>query len=57
MDTVRACVERHAADTPDRTFLIAPESGKTLSFGELEAAVEAVRDLHLECESGIGHDF
>ena len=42
MDTVRACVERHAADTPDRTFLIAPETGNTLSFGQLKDAVDDV---------------
>jgi len=42
MDTVRTCIERHAADTPERTFLIAPDVDKTLSFAELKAAVDDV---------------
>jgi len=42
MDTVRACIERHAADTPERTFLIAPDVDRTLSFAELKAAVDDV---------------
>ena len=42
MDTVRACIERHAADTPERTFLIAPDVDKTLSFAELKTAVDDV---------------
>jgi len=42
MDTVRACIERHAADTPERTFLIAPDVDSTLSFAELKTAVDDV---------------
>ena len=42
MDTVRACIERHAAETPERTFLIAPDVDKTLSFAELKTAVDDV---------------
>jgi acyl-CoA synthetase (AMP-forming)/AMP-acid ligase II len=42
MDTVRACIERHAADTPERTFLIAPDVDRTLSFAELKTAVDDV---------------
>jgi acyl-CoA synthetase (AMP-forming)/AMP-acid ligase II len=42
MDTVRACIERHAAATPERTFLIAPDIDKTLSFAELKVAVDDV---------------
>jgi acyl-CoA synthetase (AMP-forming)/AMP-acid ligase II len=42
MDTVRACIEHHAHATPDRNFLIAPDVDKTLSFGELKTAVDAV---------------
>ena len=42
METVRACIEQHADATPDRPFLIAPENNKTLSFGELKAAVDDV---------------
>jgi len=42
MDTVRACIERHAADTPERTFLIAPDIDRTLSFAELKSAVDDV---------------
>ena len=40
MDTIRACIERHAAATPDAQFLIAPESGQTLNFAQLKGAVD-----------------
>ena len=40
MQTIRACIEQHAAATPDAVFLIAPESGQALSFAELKAAVD-----------------
>ena len=36
MDTVRACIERHAEESPDRLFLIAPDSGQELSFAQLK---------------------
>ena len=36
--TVRAWVDRRAAETPDATYLIAPETGRRLSFGGLQAA-------------------
>ncbi len=36
--TVRAWVDRRAAETPDATYLIAPETGRSLSFGGLQAA-------------------
>jgi len=42
METVRACIEQHAGATPDRPFLIAPESGKTLNFAQLKDAVDDV---------------
>jgi len=42
MDTVRACIEHHAEATPDRSFLIAPDVDRTLSFAELKTAVDAV---------------
>ena len=42
VETVRATIERHADCAPERTFLIAPDSGKTLSFAELKAAVDDV---------------
>ncbi len=42
MDTVRACIEHHADASPDRVFLIAPESGDSLSFAQLKAAVDDV---------------
>jgi acyl-CoA synthetase (AMP-forming)/AMP-acid ligase II len=42
METVRACIEQHAAASPDRVFLIAPETGKSLSFIELKEAVDDV---------------
>lgn len=40
MDTIRACIERHAAATPEAQFLIAPESGQTLNFAQLKGAVD-----------------
>ena len=36
--TIRHWVERRAAETPDATYLIAPETGRRLSFGELRRA-------------------
>ncbi len=42
MDTIRACIERHAGKTPDRVFLIAPDSGRELTFGGLLDAVDDV---------------
>ena len=40
METVRACIEHHAGATPDRDFLIAPESGRVLGFADLRDAVD-----------------
>jgi acyl-CoA synthetase (AMP-forming)/AMP-acid ligase II len=40
METVRACIERHADASPERLFLIAPDCGKTLSFKQLKSAVD-----------------
>ncbi len=40
MDTVRACIEHHAAASAGSEFLIAPESGQTLSFAQLKIAVD-----------------
>ena len=42
METVRACIEHHADASPDREFLIAPESGDSLSFAQLKSAVDDV---------------
>ncbi len=42
METVRACIERHADASPDRVFLIAPEIDKSLSFAQLKTAVDDV---------------
>jgi acyl-CoA synthetase (AMP-forming)/AMP-acid ligase II len=44
METVRACIERHAADSPRRDYLIAPESGQRLNFAQLKTAVDEVGD-------------
>jgi len=44
MQTVRACIEQHAGVTPDSPFLIAPESGQTLNFGQLKEAVDDLGD-------------
>jgi acyl-CoA synthetase (AMP-forming)/AMP-acid ligase II len=42
MDTMRACIEHHAGATPERSFLIAPESGQSLSYAQLESATREV---------------
>jgi long-chain acyl-CoA synthetase len=34
--TIRALIDRRAAETPDRTYLIAPETGRVLSYRELQ---------------------
>jgi acyl-CoA synthetase (AMP-forming)/AMP-acid ligase II len=47
MDTVRACIEHHAQNSPDSTFLIAPETSRELSFVELKIAVD---DIGLELD-------
>ena len=53
MDTVRACIEQHADATPERLFLIAPDSDQTLSFAELRDAADDVgRQLD---RLGLGH--
>ena len=40
MDTVRACIERHADASAERLFLIAPDSEQSLSFAQLKSAVD-----------------
>ena len=42
MQTVRACIEHHADATPERVFLIAPDSGESLDFAQLKTAVDDV---------------
>ena len=42
METIRACIERHAGATPDAPFLIAPEIDRELSFAGLRDAVDDV---------------
>ncbi|MGD8351129.1 MAG: AMP-binding protein, partial [Gammaproteobacteria bacterium] len=42
METIRACIERHADATPGREFLIAPENGQSLNFAGLKEAVDEV---------------
>jgi long-chain acyl-CoA synthetase len=34
--TIRALIDRNAAAQPDRVYLVAPETGRTLSFGALQ---------------------
>ncbi|MFA9419112.1 MAG: AMP-binding protein [Gammaproteobacteria bacterium] len=41
-DTVCACIERHAEQSPQKTFLIAPDTDQTLNFVELKQAVDEV---------------
>ena len=40
METIRACIEQHADASPERLFLIAPDSGQSLSFAQLKSAVD-----------------
>ncbi|MDH3280620.1 MAG: AMP-binding protein, partial [Gammaproteobacteria bacterium] len=42
MHTVRDWIERHATERPDAPFLIAPESRRTLTFGELRTRVDEI---------------
>ena len=42
MRTVRDCVEQHAVNSPDKTFLFAPDTNEKISFGELKVAVDDV---------------
>ena len=44
METIRACIEQHAASSPARDFLIAPESGQRLNFAQLKTAVDELGD-------------
>jgi len=41
-ETIRDCIEFHAANSPDRTFLIAPESSRQLDFAGLKSAVDDI---------------
>jgi acyl-CoA synthetase (AMP-forming)/AMP-acid ligase II len=50
MDTVRACIEQHADATPERDFLIAPDSGQSLDYAGL---AEAADDIGLRLD-GLG---
>lgn len=42
MQTIRACIEHYAETSPDRTFLIAPETSRQISFSELKTAVDDI---------------
>ena len=42
MQTIRACIEYHAQASASRTFLIAPETSRQLSFAELKVAVDDI---------------
>ena len=42
MQTVRACIEHHADATPERVFLIAPDSGESIDFARLKTVVDDV---------------
>lgn len=52
METVASCIEFHAAATPGRDFLIAPEDEQKLSFAQLREAVDDI-GAHLD-RLGIG---
>jgi acyl-CoA synthetase (AMP-forming)/AMP-acid ligase II len=42
METVRQVIEHHASQSPERTFLVAPETGRELSYGELKISVDEI---------------
>ena len=42
MKSIRACIEHHAQRSPQRTFLIAPETSRQLSFAELKVSVDNI---------------
>ena len=42
MNTVRACVSAQAKARPQDTFLVTPESGRTLTYSELDTACQAL---------------
>ncbi len=42
MNTIRAYIDRHAAECPDSVFLIAPESGQQITYSELKQHVVAI---------------
>ncbi|MFT5219132.1 MAG: acyl-CoA synthetase (AMP-forming)/AMP-acid ligase II [Planctomycetota bacterium] len=42
METIRECIETHATNTPESTFLIAPETSRQLSFAALKQSVDAI---------------
>ena len=42
MESIRSCIEHHARNSPERIFLIAPESSRQLGFFELKTAVDTI---------------
>jgi len=54
MQTIRVCIEHHAQNSASRTFLIAPETSRQLSFAGLKTAVDdiGVELDHLGLEKG-----
>ncbi len=40
--SIRDLIDHRAADTPDKPFIIDPSSGKTVTYGDLQAAAQAV---------------
>ena len=47
MTSIADVIDERAATTPDAVFLIDPESGRTLTFGQLADACRGLRDLLL----------
>jgi acyl-CoA synthetase (AMP-forming)/AMP-acid ligase II len=47
MATVRELIDQHAQNTPDKLFLLAPESGQQLSYAELQAQAQVI-SAHLD---------
>ncbi len=42
MHTIRQCIEHHAAERADKTFLIAPDTKQELSFAQLKANADLI---------------
>ena len=54
MNTVQSCIDRQAADRPDEIFLIAPESGRTITYSQLQCHARRIAG-HLSA-MGIAED-
>ena len=51
---VRDIVDAHAAAQPDKLFLIAPDTGVRITWGELRSALSSVSNALSESAQGKG---